>query len=197
MIKQEIWSEVYNSADIDNSTYTFIKKLKANIEKRVNKIKYLGVYIDSHLKWEEQVLYVMKKLRIISYKFKNLSNILQIKYLRILYYALVESHLTYGLIAWGSATMISLNNLQKIQKCILKTMYKKPRTYPSEHIYRETDILNLCQLYAMSVLVMQYKEKNEQSQIQHAYNTRYKTEAIIVPRAEKTKIQKKFYLPRS
>ncbi|KAJ8937927.1 hypothetical protein NQ318_005534 [Aromia moschata] len=47
-------------------------------------------------------------------------------------------------------------------------------------------------LYAMSVLVMQYKEKNEQSQIQHAYNTRYKTEAIFVPRAEKTKIQKSF-----
>lgn len=59
-----------------------------------NSTKYLGIYKDAHLKWDFQINYIIKIIRSIVYKFKNLSYLLNIKYLLILHYAIVESHLT-------------------------------------------------------------------------------------------------------
>lgn len=59
----------------------------------VDKIKYLGVMIDSSLKWDVHIRYVIKKLQSILYKFRYLNKILTFKHMKILYFALVESHL--------------------------------------------------------------------------------------------------------
>ncbi|KAJ8974990.1 hypothetical protein NQ317_013406 [Molorchus minor] len=68
----------------------------------VENIKYLGIIIDSHLKWDKHVNYVVNKLQSLLYKIKLLSKILDNTSLKTIYYTLVETHISYGLLVWGS-----------------------------------------------------------------------------------------------
>lgn len=163
--------------------------MEINIQSKQN-IKYLGIYIDSFLRWNVHTNYVTNKLRSLFHKFKYLSQILNIAQLRTLYFALVETHLTYGLIAWGGVVYSHLKQLEKTQKYILKIIYNKIYTYPSNELFIETRILDIRQLFCLAILIRQYKNKNELEEIQHSYQTRYKSNATRLPKVEKTVAQR-------
>ena len=68
-----------------------------------NKIKYLGMILDSNLNWQHHIFELNKKLfRGVGmiYKIKNLSDA---SVLKSIYFSLFQSHATYGLVAWGSS----------------------------------------------------------------------------------------------
>lgn len=158
----------------------------------VQNIKYLGVFIDCNLKWDVHINYVVKKLRTLLYKFRHLSQLLQIEQLKTLYHALIESHINYGIVAWGAATNNHIKNLQTIQKLILKIVYKKHWTYPTDNLFAETKLFDIRQLYCQTLLIRQHNNKNELKSIEHDHNTRYKTNATVVPKTEKTIAQRCF-----
>lgn len=72
------------------------KIIERNEIKQEDKIRYLGVIIDCHLRWNYHIDEVTKCLRLMMYKFNGMNKILQTQYLKILYNALVESRLQYG-----------------------------------------------------------------------------------------------------
>lgn len=113
----------------------------------VNKIKYLGIYIDAHLKWDAHIDYLVKKLRSVTYRLKYMRPYLNIAQMRMLYYTLFETHLSYGIVAWGAANASHIRNLEQMQKLTLKIITNKERTYPTEALYKETSILDIRQLY--------------------------------------------------
>lgn len=135
-------------------------------------VKYLGIIVDSQLKWSLHINNVVKKLRPLLFKFRVLRQYLDVAQLRILYFALVRSHLSYGVIAWGSAFKTHLRNLEIIQKWFLKIMYGKVKTYPSDLLYTETHILDIRQLFCYTVLCRQYQHKNHIDLVDHRYGTR-------------------------
>lgn len=156
-------------------------------------VKYLGVTIDSHLKWDLQINALVSKLRYFITKFKFLKQILEVPFLKCMYYALVQSHLTYGVIAWGGVNNIYLKKLEIIQKWIIKIILGKCYTYPSNDLYREANIFDLRQLFCQNMLIHQYKNKADLKNIEHDYNTRHKEQAIQVPRTDKTIGQRCYY----
>lgn len=158
----------------------------------VQNIKYLGVYIDCHLKWETHINFIIKKVRCILYKFKHFTQIFKIEQMRILYYALVESHLSYGIIAWGAATNNHMHNLEIVQKWILKVIYNKPYTYPTEQLYQETNIRDPRQLFFFRVIIRQHLNRHELLEIEHNYDTRYKLKSTLVPKPKKNILQRNY-----
>ena len=61
-----------------------------NIENRLNipeadSMKYLGIIIDKHFRWDLQAKYVAQKIRGLLYRFKYLKPCLDIKHQKILY----------------------------------------------------------------------------------------------------------------
>lgn len=80
--------------------------------KPATKTIYFGTVVDSH--WDKQIGYVINKLTSMIHKFNFLSQLIPIHFRKTLYFALVVSHLIYGVLAWR----ISLN-------CYLN-MHKKP-----------------------------------------------------------------------
>lgn len=121
-------------------------------------IKYLGVTIDKHLKWEHHINSVAQTVRSLLFKFKNMSAILDTTCLKMIYYALLESRLSYGIIAWGSAAYCHLRKLEILQKKILKIMLHKSSTYSSDELYIITKLLDLRQLFFLNVTIFQYKK---------------------------------------
>ena len=91
--------------------------------KRMEKTKYLGLIIDENLNWDEQFKRVRSKINIVLMSLKCLENILPQSQLCCFYCGLVESHLRYGDVVWGSlnkSKVIALQRLQTRACCIIE-----------------------------------------------------------------------------
>jgi ribonucleases P/MRP protein subunit RPP40 len=82
--------------------------------------RYLGIFIDSKLLWDEHISNLNKKLKIFLFQFSYLQNLIPTEVKKILYYGLVESSIRYGITAWGTASATKIKQLQKTQKRIIE-----------------------------------------------------------------------------
>lgn len=149
-------------------------------------IKYLGITIDCHLKWDVHVNNIVKKLRSLLPKFKYFKQIFDEKHLKIMYHSLVESHIAYGIIGWGGVTNCFLKNLETTQKWILKVIYGKSYDYPSNDLYLDSRVFDPRQLYCEKILTETHKDKNNMKRKAHKYEIRRKEKLIQVPKMRKT-----------
>lgn len=141
------------------------------------KVKYLGIYIDRFLRWDCHIRYVVKKLQSLLYKFRYLNNILEEKQMRIVYHALIESHLTYGILAWGAASKTHLKSLEIIQKLFLKIMLHKKISYSTDLVYRDSKMFDIRKLFYYNSVVNFHKTNDKIIQL-HNYNTRNKNVCV-------------------
>ena len=73
--------------------------------------KYLGVYIDQHLNWKDQITHVKNKVSRdigILYKLRHFESI---HVLKQLYYALIYPYLNYAVVVCGNTYQSNLNKL--------------------------------------------------------------------------------------
>ncbi len=90
-------------------------RLNGSDIKRVKKTKSLGVIVDEGLNWEEQFKTVKGKVRGGLASLKKLKNILPQSQLSNVYRALVESHMRYADVIWGSLSNSRKESLQRLQ----------------------------------------------------------------------------------
>lgn len=154
--------------------------------KSSDSVKYLGIIIDSHLKWRLHTSFVIKKLRCLLPKFRALRDYLDIGHLKMLYSSLVQTHLVYGIIGWGGAYKHNLGNLETIQKWLLKVIFRKPKLYPSDQLYAEAGVFDVRQLFAYAVLCRQYLHGDDIELLSHSYNTRRSNMCCRTTRCLKT-----------
>lgn len=119
---------------------------------KVNSFKYLGLTLDSQLNFKNHVAILKKKLRQALRSFYYLRSICTPEFLKCLYYALIDSHLQYGLTCWGGIYHSNIKALMSLQKGVLKVMNYLPRITPSLPIFLKHKILPLRYLYVYKVL---------------------------------------------
>jgi hypothetical protein len=85
-------------------------------------IKFLGVYLDCHLKWNLNRENLIKKLSSICFLLRKLSSIVNVKTLQMAYFAHFHSQINYGIIFWGSSS--SMRNFFIIQKRAIRIMLR-------------------------------------------------------------------------
>jgi len=83
-------------------------------------VKYLGIMIDSRLRWEPHISYVCNRLRKTFYKFVQLRNILPLYQLRMVFLVLISSVIEYGIVGWGGCGSSILQPLILQYKKIVK-----------------------------------------------------------------------------
>ena len=83
-------------------------------------IKYLGLNIDSNLKWKSHINDLAKKLRFILIKLYHLNHKVNLSFLRTLYYAWFYSLINYAVIIWGGEYRSNLQSLVSIQNRCFK-----------------------------------------------------------------------------
>ncbi len=86
---------------------------------RVDHAKFLGIHIYDGLEWDMHIDHVANKIASGSYALNVTKRILSATNLKLIYFSLIHSHLTYGALVWGSAYQYRLHKLEIIQKkCI-------------------------------------------------------------------------------
>jgi len=71
---------------------------------------------------------------------------------KIIYTAIVQSRLQYGITSWGATYKSNLISLENAQKKFIKILYCKPKRYGSQELFKNTSILTLNQLHKISAL---------------------------------------------
>ena len=91
----------------------------------VKDTKFLGVQINDHLKWDQHITKLILKVKRNRHLLQNRKNLFSIHAKKLVYFAHIQSHITYSLLVWGN--LVSTTQLSKLQaeqtKC-LKLIHK-------------------------------------------------------------------------
>ena len=122
-----------------------------NIINQTDRVKYLGVIFDNKLNWAPHIINVTKKIASGCWAIANLRNFVDIKTLRIVYFSLVHSHLTYGISCYGSASKYLLNKLLVKQKWALKVITRSDFLAPSTPLFYRLKFLKLDDIHKLKI----------------------------------------------
>ena len=212
------------SLNIDKTNFVvfhpFNKPLKHNITLKIQKkaisqkqsVKYLGIMIDSGLTWHDHIDTLSKKIsRSIGLLYK-IRHFVNKNIMKMLYYSLIFSHLTYAIENWGSADNIHLNRLLIIQKRAVRILSNSNRRQddysfiPSDPLFFKMEILKVYDIFKIRIAKFIFKslDKSTPSNFHswfnltkdiHNHNTRskyididksIKTRNLFVPSARTT-----------
>ena len=127
----------------------------------INKSKgtrFLGITIEENLTWNEYVQNIISKLLTNKRLLANAHNILTSFAMKNIYYAHIYSHLTYGLVVWGSMMKkSSQNDIYKIQKDCIKILSKKKNDHTIGELFKQNCILTYPSLIQQELLKLGYK----------------------------------------
>lgn len=149
------------------------------------KIKYLGITVDRHLRWDLHIDSLVGKLRCLLPRFRHLRCYMSPPYLKTIYMSLCQSLIKYGIIGWGGAYTCHMRRVEIIQKWILRTIYEKPLMFPSNELYDISKVLNPHQLFALEILYSVHTKKINIQMSESEHDTRNKKNQLFRPRAKK------------
>jgi len=140
-------------------------------------VKFLGLYLDKNLNWSVHLDELTKKLRSSIFLLRQLSQCLPLKLLRNVYYATFFSHMSYGLLSWGSAASFRIAKIFRLQKRAVRVIANLPFDASCRTIFKASKILTLPSLYIF-LRVLYAKNSNSitiNSDI-HSHDTRKKND---------------------
>jgi hypothetical protein len=155
--------------------------------------KFLGVILESNLKWNKHISIVLNKtskcLGIIS----KVRHLLPPHITRTLYSALIEPYINYCNLVWcipertGQFDMNTgqLDKILKIQKKYCRLITFSSFSAPSKPLFQKLKLLSIWNIYKLQLAVYMYKIQNKlipfldhhkfiSGSSIHNYNTRYK-----------------------
>ena len=139
----------------------FVLKFNGKKMEQCVSYKYLGIHIDEKLTWKAHINYLCEKVSKMCGLFSKLRHCCNKELLRVVYFALVESHLQYCNIIWGNASERILAPLVKLQEKIIRIMsFASTDQSNSEYFFNALKILNLNQLNKLAKAKFIYKYRN-------------------------------------
>ena len=129
----------------------------ANTEiEQVNVIKFLGVYVDSTLTWQDHIKYkcsqILKVLGAISQFKTNMPN----NILRTIYNSLIYPHLSYAITAWGNINSPQLKRMNLLQKRAIRTICNARYNSHTNPLFKEQYLLKLQDIFKSSCLKLNF-----------------------------------------
>jgi hypothetical protein len=125
---------------------------------RVNTLRYLGVILDSTLTWIPHLHMLVDRCRKLIFIFKKLRHVGDSKLIKTVYYALIQSVLSYCIRVWGGAKKTHILKLERAQRALLKVMMFKPYRFPTSELYFLSDVLSVRQLFVVDTILLQHKK---------------------------------------
>ena len=110
--------------------------------------KFLGIHIQSNLKWENHCKFLSSKLSAINFLLLRLRKIINHESLKIAYFGLFQSLASYGIQFWGGENAV-LHDLFLLQKRAIRIMYGLNHLDSCKPYFISENILTLPSLYIL------------------------------------------------
>lgn len=139
---------------------------------RVESSKFLGVHIDSNLKWADHILHLQKRLSSACFSLRIISSICDIDTAKTAYFSYFHSLLSYGIIFWGN--QLKANKIFIMQKRAIRIMCRVNPRSSCRNLFKKLGILTTTSQYIYSLMdflcknLSMYKLNNQY----HNHNTR-------------------------
>lgn len=157
---------------------------------RVDKIKYLGLNLQSNLKWNTHVNSLSKKIAPLAGILYKLCRNTPEHLLKSIYFAHIHSKLSYLSPVWGSASpQYAIQELQIIQNKAIRNIFYKDYYIDKLHtneILKKYKILNVSQIMQFDTTVFFYKIANKL--IKTDFNTTRNSDLHDYPTRSRTNI---------
>lgn len=122
----------------------------------VGTIKYLGLIIDSNLSFKYHIEVLSTRLRKLIFIFKNLRYVMNFISLKRVYFALVQSLLSYCVTSWGGASKTIIKQIEVSQRAILKVCGFFPFRHSTELLYQHWQVLSVRQIFILNTVLKQH-----------------------------------------
>lgn len=143
-------------------------------------VKLLGLMLDSYLDWKSHVDSVSGKISSQIFVLRQLKNCVSDSVLRSVYYSLIHSHMSYGIIFWGNS--VNACRVFRLQKMAVRLLSRVPPGTHCRLLFKNLKILPLPCLFILEVVV--YIHRNISSFTIHSDNHNYSTRHandLVVP----------------
>ena len=125
--------------------------------KNTNSEKILGVVMNEHLSWKQQIDKVAKSL-IKGIHHSQIKEYLPIGHRIIYYKCFLQPHIDYCCTVWGHSCHII--RIHKLQKLALRIIYDKPKLTSSGPQFKAAGVLPIRQRVMLRTAIMVYKSLN-------------------------------------
>jgi hypothetical protein len=169
------------TVNLDKTCYTLFSSTGVNdckfdvlfYNKRVpyvDNCKYLGIIIDSRLKWDAHIDSLYTSLLKFPSVFFKLRTIIPKDSLKMIYYALVHSKILYGIEAYGVANSTCLKKLIVLNNKILRILQFRKLDCPIKDLYVQYNTLPVPALYDYQILSFMFKYNHHSNVLPSAFN---------------------------
>jgi hypothetical protein len=117
----------------------------------VDNVKFLGMDLDSHLNWKHYAGKLLRKLNIACFMIRKLQALVSEQILRMINFSYCQSQLEYGIIFWGSSSV--MKSLFLAQKRVIRVLLRLGPRDSCRDGFKRLGILTVPSLYIYSLLV--------------------------------------------
>lgn len=151
-------------------------KIKIDQEaiEEVEEFKFLGIILDSQLKFSKHINKLCKTIRINLNCFRMIRSHIPVKAALLFFHAMILSHLSYCVTVWGQASQTTVKPLISLYKQALKIMDQKPTLWHHCLIVQKYKLLDFDSFITFSFLKLTFKCTNNLAP------------AVLCPRVTKT-----------
>lgn len=150
----------------------------------VEVVKFLGVHVDCNLNWKPELESLENTISSACYVLRSLRNDIDMKQLKKVYYALIESRLRYSILCWGGSYEYNIQKAFVLQKRAIRTMVCIRQQESCKRHFVNLNILTVPSLYALVLLthfskyVHQYETEEERKLRESTRRKDFKTTNI-------------------
>ena len=129
----------------------------------MSNFNFLGLLFNEHMFWKPHIDIIANKLMKFSGILYKLKKFLPSHILRTLYFSMVQSRFTYGILAWG----FECQRFVKLQKRFIRIISLSTYNAHTESLFKNLEILTIKNLFDLNCLKFVYNYKK--GEICHVY----------------------------
>ena len=123
---------------------------------QVKEFDFLGIMIDECMTWNSHINKIAGKISRVNGVLSRLKRFVPSDILKMIYNALIQPHLNYGVLLWGK----NITRIQKLQKWSVRSITLSKYNAHTDPLFIKLKLLKIQDIYSLCLLKFYHKYKN-------------------------------------
>jgi len=156
--------------------------------KNIDTVKFLGIHLDENLTWKKHISAIATKISRSLYAINRAKKFLPFTALKLLYLALIQSNIQYGIMAWGNS--LHTKQLQLMQKKAIRIICNKPYKAHTDPLFKHCKLLKIGDIYNVSTSLFMHDYVHNPDRLPNSFKNIYKMTCNQIVTRQKLSIKR-------